>query len=211
LRKFVVKPVVKCLEALRKTLERQSLMAWPKMKLTGDPFPAIKRLGTPSKMPGSADTVSTFIRLMPLLFACVVAQASEANPTTPGPVEPAKATMPDQAEPTKPATPAATTSAASPTNPASAPAKPQQLMLVDKTLTQAEVNRLLSQGYKPQRGRGDSVLYCRLEAQLGTHFEKKVCMTASQIKTATQESRDATESLQHNLGNPSKPCPTCSS
>jgi hypothetical protein len=149
-------------------------------------------------MPGSADTVNTFVRLMPLIFACVTAEAFATDPTTPSSVEPAK-----------PVTSAATTAAASPTNPASEPAKPQQLVLHDKTLTQAEVNRLLSQGYKPQRGRGDNILYCRLEAQLGTHFEKKICMTASQIKTAAQDSRDATESLQRNLGNPAKACPTC--
>jgi hypothetical protein len=146
---------------------------------------------------------------MPLLFACVAAQAFEADPIKPGPAEPAKAATPDQAEPSKTVAPAATTSVAVATNPASPPAKPQQLMLVDKTLTQVEVNRLLSQGYRPQRGRGDDVLYCRLEAQMGTHFEKKVCMTASQLKAGTRDSRDATEILQRNLGNPSKSCPTC--
>ena len=64
------------------------------------------------------------------------------------------------------------------------------------------MSRLLSQGYKPQKGRGDDVLYCRSEPQLGTHFEKKVCMTAEQIKSATVDSRDALEHLQHNVGNP---------
>ena len=64
------------------------------------------------------------------------------------------------------------------------------------------MNRLLSQGYKPQRGRGDTVLYCRSESQLGTHFEKKVCLSADQIKTRTQDSRDITEALEHNFGQP---------
>jgi hypothetical protein len=143
--------------------------------------------------------VNTFIRMMPAIFACVVAQACAGNPTTPGPVEPAK-----------PATPAATADTTSPTNPAPVAANPQRLVLEDKTLTNAEVNRLLAQGYKPQKGRGDNVLYCRSQPQLGTHFEKKVCMTADQIKTLTQDSRDIAEKLQRNQGNPARACPTCS-
>ena len=68
------------------------------------------------------------------------------------------------------------------TNSASTPAKPGPTVLEDKTLTQAEVNRMLSQGYKPKKGRGDDVLYCRDEAAMGTHFTKTVCLTAQQIK-----------------------------
>ena len=55
------------------------------------------------------------------------------------------------------------------------------------TLTQAEVNRLLAQGYKPQKGRGDNVLYCRSEAPLGSRLEKKVCLSADQIKAVQQD------------------------
>jgi hypothetical protein len=140
--------------------------------------------------------MNRYIRLTLVIFASVAAQCCADHPTTVGPVNPA---MPATADATSPASPVVPVSA-----------KTQQLVLVDKTLTQVEVNRLLSQGYKPQQGRGDNVLYCRNEAQLGSHFEKRVCLTADQIKTATQDSRDATESLQHNLGNPAKPCPTCS-
>jgi len=89
------------------------------------------------------------------------------------------------------------------TNSASTPAKPAAVVMEDKTLTQAEVNRMLSQGYKPQKGRGDSVLYCRSEPQMGSHFEKTVCLTAQQIKQRTQDSREITEKLETNGG--SKP------
>jgi hypothetical protein len=141
--------------------------------------------------------VKTFIRMMPVLFACVATQAysSEDPPTTPAPVEAVKPATPAAA-------PAATADTPTPTTPAPAPAAPQRLVLEDKTLTAAEVNHLLSQGYKPQKGRGDTVLYCRSESQLGTHFEKKVCMSADQIKTRTRESRDITEGLQRNFGQP---------
>jgi hypothetical protein len=83
-----------------------------------------------------------------------------------------------------------------------APAKAKQLVLDDKTLSQAEVNRLLSQGYKPQKGRGDAVLYCRSEAQVGTRFDKKVCLSAEQIKARTQDSQDAANKFQKDNGNP---------
>jgi hypothetical protein len=137
--------------------------------------------------------VNSFIRLIPVMVACVATQAFASDPTTPTePVKPAA---------TAATTPAATTdTAASSTNPA--PAAPQRLVLEDKTLSQTEVNRLLSQGYKPQKGRDDTVLYCRMEGVTGTHFEKKVCKSAEQLKTATQDSKDLTDKLQHNLGNP---------
>lgn len=86
------------------------------------------------------------------------------------------------------------------TDSASAPAKPAPIVLEDKTLTQAEVNRMLAQGYKPRKGRGDDVLYCRDEAAMGTHFTRTVCLTAQQIKQRTQDSREITEKLETNGG-----------
>jgi hypothetical protein len=86
------------------------------------------------------------------------------------------------------------------TNSASTPAKPGPVVLQDKTLTQAEVNRMLAQGYKPKKGRGDDVLYCREETALGTHFTKTVCLSAQQIKQRTQDSREITEKLETNGG-----------
>jgi hypothetical protein len=86
------------------------------------------------------------------------------------------------------------------TDSASAAARPAPVVLQDKTLTQAEVNRMLSQGYKPKKGRGDDVLYCRDEAAMGTHFTRTVCLTAQQIKQRTQDSREITDRLETNGG-----------
>jgi hypothetical protein len=145
--------------------------------------------------------VNTFIRLMPVIFACIATQAFAYDPTTPTSIEPAKSAT-TTAAPANPTPPMNAAPAASATNPAPAPAQPQRLVLEDKTLTSTEVNRLLSQGYKPQKGRGDMVLYCRSESQLGTHFEKKVCLSADQLKTRAQDNRDITDSLEHNFGQP---------
>jgi hypothetical protein len=86
------------------------------------------------------------------------------------------------------------------TNSASPPAKSAPVVLQDKTLTQEEVNRMLSQGYKPKKGRGDDVLYCRDEPALGTHFTRTICLTAQQIKQRTQDSREITDRLETNGG-----------
>ncbi|HEY6921848.1 MAG TPA: hypothetical protein VI653_00145 [Steroidobacteraceae bacterium] len=83
----------------------------------------------------------------------------------------------------------------------SKPVRSAPVVLQDKTLTQEEVNRMLSQGYKPKKGRGDDVLYCRSEPQMGSHFEKTVCLTAQQIKQRTQDSREITDKLEMNAGN----------
>jgi hypothetical protein len=130
--------------------------------------------------------MSLFIRLSVIVAAMVAFQACASHPGPAVPAIPAGAA----------ATPAA--------NQAPAPGQIHTLLLEDKTLSQDEVNRLLSQGYKPQKGRGDAVLYCREEPQMGTHFEKKVCLTADQIKTATVEGREITEKLQQNGGNPQR-------
>ena len=111
-----------------------------------------------------------FIRLIPVIFACGAATAFAGD------------------------APATTT------NSASKPAKPAPVVLQDKTLTQEEVNRMLSQGYKPKKGRGDEVLYCRDESAMGTHFTRTVCLSAQQIKQRTQDSREITEKLETNGG-----------
>jgi len=113
--------------------------------------------------------MNTFIRLIPVVFACAAVHAF-AGDTPPPP------------------------------NAASAPAKPAAVVLQDKTLTQVEVNRILSQGYKPKKGRGDDVLYCRDESAMGTHFTRTVCLTAQQIKQRTQDSREITDKLETNGG-----------
>jgi cytoskeletal protein RodZ len=154
------------------------------------------------KRQGATSTVKTFIRLMPVLVACVATQAFASNdPPTTAPVESAK---PSSSAPASAATTTSTAETPAATAPATAPATGQRLVLEDKTLTNTEVQRLLSQGYKPQKSRNDTVIYCRNEAQMGTHFEKKVCMSADQIKQATLDSSDLTRKFQQNQGSSSK-------
>jgi hypothetical protein len=143
--------------------------------------------------------VNTFVRLIPILFAGLATQVLAGDPPAPKTVDPDKpaasaaavnadassAAAPTQAKVEPEATAPQSAAAA-----AAAAAKPERLVLEDKTLTNPEVSRLLAQGYRPQKGRGDDVLYCRSEQPIGTRFAKKVCKTAEQIKSLTQDSKD---------------------
>lgn len=135
------------------------------------------------------------IRLTLVAVACIAAQACADHPTTAAP--PVKAAIP--------ATPAATANTVPPASPVLTSAKAEPLVLNDKTLTQAEVNDLISQGYKPKQ-KGDSILYCKSETTLGSRFPKTVCMTGVQIKTMIQDSKDETAIMTRNMGNSSQAC-----
>ena len=61
--------------------------------------------------------------------------------------------------------------------------------------------RLLSAGYHLHVENGQKV-FCRREAQLGSHFEHKVCGTAEQLAAIRQTSREALENTQRPGANP---------
>ena len=75
------------------------------------------------------------------------------------------------------------------------------MVLVDKTMTDAQVKQLLAKGYRPQ-SRGSEVFYCRREAVLGSRFEQKICKSAEQVMRDEQDSKDMTQRLQENSGSP---------
>ena len=65
-------------------------------------------------------------------------------------------------------------------------------ILVDDTVTDAQLKQILRKGYKPQsQARGNEVHYCRSERELGSRFETKVCKTAAQILQAEQGGKEA--------------------
>jgi hypothetical protein len=147
--------------------------------------------------------VNTFVRLMPVLFACVATQVVAGDPPAPKtvdadkPVASATAVSADGTSAANAAQPKA-----DPGTMAPAAAKPERLVLDDKTLTNAEVSQMLAQGYRPQKGRGDEVLYCRSEQPLGTRFAQKVCKSADQIKAQNRDSKDMAARQQMPSGNP---------
>ena len=70
-------------------------------------------------------------------------------------------------------------------------------ILVDDTVTDAQLRQILNKGYKPaSQARGNEVYYCRSERELGSRFETKVCKTAAQIFQEEQGSKEAATYVQ---------------
>jgi hypothetical protein len=111
---------------------------------------------------------------------------ADPSPSAPAPETAAPAAAAPAAAPA--AGPATSARAATPPAAArpEAPAKPA----VDP-----EENRLISQGYKPEMRNGQKV-FCRREASLGSRFETKMCATAEQLKSVSQNGKDIVEDAQ---------------
>jgi hypothetical protein len=62
-------------------------------------------------------------------------------------------------------------------------------------LTDAQVKKYRSKGYKPVVHDGTTV-FCRSEATLGSRLERQVCRTAEQLDEAAQASQDLTRDVQ---------------
>jgi hypothetical protein len=118
--------------------------------------------------------------------------AADPRPTT----QPKRDATP-AASVTDSASPAANTTAAAAPSAASSPAAAQPA--APKTAAPAlsvDEQRLLSQGYKPQMRNGEKI-YCRREAQLGSHIsDVQHCGTVAQLTTATRNGKDYTEQAQ---------------
>jgi hypothetical protein len=143
--------------------------------------------------------VNTFVRLLPVICACVVTRAfadPPANTPEPGkPASPAAAAPASNPSPVEPDSNAAASTATSATpqststDATAAASKPTRIVLDDKTLTNDEVKQLFAQGYKPV-SRGGEVYYCRHEQRTGSRFATTSCKTADQIKQTARDSKD---------------------
>ena len=152
--------------------------------------------------------MNTFVRLLPVICACVVTQSFADPPAnTPEPGKPASqaaaaATAPESSS--SPVAPDPNTAASTSTSPTpqststdtgAAASKPTRIVLDDKTLTNDEVKQLLAEGYKPV-GRNGEVYYCRREQRTGSRFATTSCKTADQIKQTARDSKDMLSTQQ---------------
>jgi hypothetical protein len=70
-------------------------------------------------------------------------------------------------------------------------------VLVDNTVTDAQLKQILAQGYKPEEQVfGNEVLYCRKEQLAGNRFQTTVCKTAVRIFEDQRRAKDFTNSAQ---------------
>jgi hypothetical protein len=108
--------------------------------------------------------------------------------------------------------PATTTTSTSSTEAPSAPAKTNQssgskgigaqtsdgkivkLVASDEDADK-QLARLKAAGYKPEM-HGETLVFCRREAQLGSRFERKVCSTAETLEQQTTTAQELTERTQ---------------
>jgi len=70
-------------------------------------------------------------------------------------------------------------------------------VLVDDTVTDAQLRQILAKGYRPvTQAPGNEVSYCRNEQLSGERFQTKVCKTARRILEDEQRAKDLTDSVQ---------------
>ena len=157
--------------------------------------------------------MNAFLRLMFITCTWAIAPAFAGGPAPAEPEQPAPqssapaapnaASQPTTAAPTNAASNATTAATSEKPSTTQSPnaATPGKVVLVDKTMTDAQVKQLLAKGYRPQP-RGDEVFYCRRETILGSHFEQKICKTAEQIMRDERDSQEMTGRMQQPMGSP---------
>jgi hypothetical protein len=136
------------------------------------------------------------MKLAVCLAALSVAAFTSAladDPQTPA-AQPAAA---QSAAPEAPAVPAAPAAADKPATTASntAPAKADKSEIVDAAATDALIKTMRARGYKPVNRKG-TLVFCRPEGELGTHFQKERCSTLDQLKDAERTGKDFVNQLQ---------------
>jgi hypothetical protein len=134
-----------------------------------------------------------FARVLPAICTVVIAGAfaAEADVSESGepPSQPAAAAPPQ-------------TVARSPAIARPATNRSGRKVLVDDTVTDAQLKQILKKGYKPEsQARGNEVYYCRSEPEMGSRFETKVCRTAARILQEEQQGKEATTNVERTGGN----------
>jgi hypothetical protein len=70
-------------------------------------------------------------------------------------------------------------------------------VLVDDTVTDAQLKQILAKGYRPvAQAPGNEVSYCRSEQLSGERFKTKVCKTARRILEDEQRGKDLINSVE---------------
>jgi hypothetical protein len=124
-----------------------------------------------------------------VLCAGVVSPALADNPPPPPSATPSATTAPAPAAPQSATTSAADSNAAKPAAVAAADAEK------DKADADAKDKELKSRGYKMQMRDGQKY-FCRMEAPVGSHLEKRECYTAASIYAQEASSQEFVRRMQ---------------
>ena len=144
-----------------------------------------------------------------ILSAGVYATASADEPPSPA-AQPAPQSTAPQA-PTPSAASSTTDAAAAPSAPLSAsdakpasaapvaPAAPapkaDKSEVVNAAVTDAQIKQMRGRGYKPVNRNG-TLVFCRDEGELGSHFQRTHCSTLDQLKQAELSGKEYVNSIQ---------------
>jgi hypothetical protein len=129
--------------------------------------------------------------------------AQTPAPQTPVPQTPVPQTSAAQAA--AQSTAEQTTAASAPASPGDAkpapgaPAAPAPKAdtseVVNVAATEAEIKQMRGRGYKPVNRNG-TLVFCRDEGEIGTHFQRTHCSTLKQLKDAELSGKEYVNSLQ---------------
>jgi hypothetical protein len=84
---------------------------------------------------------------------------------------------------------------ATPGTPAAPPAKADKSEVVNAVATEAEIKHMRGRGYKPVNRNG-TLVFCRDEGEIGTHFQRTHCSTLDQLKQAELSGKEYVNSIQ---------------
>ena|SRR5258708_812800 len=141
------------------------------------------------------------------LAACFLVLAAGVCSATPADEPQSPAAQPATAQPPATQTTAAQTtvpsapSSASEVRPAPGTTPPAPAPKADKSevvnvaATEAEIKQMRSRGYKPVNRNG-TLVFCRDEGELGSHFRRTHCSTLEQLKQAELSGKEYVNSIQ---------------
>jgi hypothetical protein len=132
-----------------------------------------------------------------VLSVAAFSSALADEPQSPA-AQPAAAQSPaPNAATTTEARPAAAPAADKPATTASngTPAKADKGEIVDVAATDALIKKMRARGYKPVNRKG-TLVFCRPEGEIGTHFQRERCNTLDELKDAERTGKDYVNQIQ---------------
>jgi hypothetical protein len=136
------------------------------------------------------------------LAACFLLLSAGVYSAAPADEPPSPATQPPAAQAPAAQTPAAQAPASSAADVKAAPGtaaaptpKADKSEVVNVAATDAEIKQMRSRGYKPVNRNG-TLVYCRDEGEIGSHFQRTHCSTLKQLKDAELSGKEYVNSIQ---------------
>jgi hypothetical protein len=143
------------------------------------------------------------------LAACFLLLSAGVYSAAPADEPPSPAAQPPAAQAPAPSVPSSASDASpAPSSPASTgevktaaataavpPAKADKSEVVNVAATEAEIKQMRSRGYKPVNRNG-TLVFCRDEGELGSHFQRTRCSTLKQLKDAELSGKEYVNSIQ---------------